>query len=167
MTFLIFLLVPTKKSQNSTVCPKKNVLIKQNHNQYWVLWGSILPLTWLGKDQKIHTKTQGVPANGDWASLLRLQQHSESGFFGDTLYCYTSTNDKFKTSKCLITKSCSILRQWQFLVVTHLLLFVNASPLWFCNFLVYFQLDISRLSKHHVLLKSIQSMQILRKIGYK
>ena len=65
-------------------------------------------------------------------------------------------------STCLITKSCSILRQWQFLVVTHLLLFVNASPLWFCNFLVYFQLDISRLSKHHVLLKSI-----LRKIGYK
>ena len=125
-------------------------------------WGRWILLSISKKRPKINFQTQGVLANGDWASALWLQQHSESVFFGDTLYCYTSTNDKFKTSKCLITKSCSILRQWQFLVVTHLLLFVNASPLWFCNFLVYFQLDISRLSKHHVLLKSI-----LRKIGYK
>ena len=130
-------------------------------------WGHLILLSLSKKRPKINFQTQGPrqmviePVHCGSSSILKV------GFFGDTLYCYTSTNDKFKASKCLITKSCSILRQWQFLVVTHLLLFVNAFPLWFCNFLVYFQLDISRLSKHHVLLKSIQSMQILRKIGYK
>ena len=126
-------------------------------------WGRLILLSLSKKRPK--NQYQDTRGAGKWwlctvhcgsSSILKVF------FFWDTLYCYTSTNDKFKTSKCLITKSCSILRQWQFLVVTHLLLFVNASPLWFCNFLVYFQLDISRLSKHHVLLKSI-----LRKIGYK
>ena len=54
-------------------------------------YGQILPWTWLGKawsglvlvrnDQKINLQTQGVPANGDWASALWLQKHSEIAFF--------------------------------------------------------------------------------------
>ena len=32
-------------------------------------------------DMTLGHQTQGVPANGDWASALWLQQHSESAFF--------------------------------------------------------------------------------------
>ena len=55
----------------------KNALIEQNHNQNWVLWGWILPWTWLG-------------SSWSWPVLVRndqkKHQHSISTFFWDTLY---------------------------------------------------------------------------------
>ena len=76
--------------------PKK-VLIEQNHNQNWVLWGKILTRIWLAKawyglvlarnDQKINFHTQGVPVTCVWASALWLQQHCVSAFFGAPCTC--------------------------------------------------------------------------------
>ena len=46
-----------------------------------------------------------MPANGDWASALWLQQHSESAFFWDILYVYC----QIRSSMCWLLVSITII----------------------------------------------------------
>ena len=47
-------------------------------------WGRLILLSLSKKRPKINLQTQGVPINGDGASALWPQQHSEDAFFPDT-----------------------------------------------------------------------------------
>ena len=88
-------------------------------------------MTWLGgawsrlvlvrSDQKINLQTQRMRANGEWASALWLQQHSESAYFWDTLYvfysCTLSRRDKAPANSSPNRSAVSfpsILRTWNF-----------------------------------------------------
>ena len=81
----------------------ENVPIKQNHNQNWVLWGKILPLTWLWgagsclvlvrNDQNNNSQigarpslVEGGAATGDWAGAGTLGPAEFWLFFFYTLY---------------------------------------------------------------------------------
>ena len=106
------------------VVPKK-CKNRKNHNQNWVLWGEILPWTWLRKawsglvlvrnDRKINFQTQGVLATYDLASALWLQQHSESAFFvTPCMYLIYEFMHLSKSANWISTLRSDICHSWFF-----------------------------------------------------